>query len=101
MRKLSLLFVAVLFSASVVSAQDINRQKADSIIKVLNTTKPGVGRIDLLLTLAQFHIFKPGEDQIDFDSANIYINEAAALNTELKSTDAAGYLLLTQSFIKK
>ncbi|MBC7867995.1 MAG: hypothetical protein H7X88_10735, partial [Gloeobacteraceae cyanobacterium ES-bin-316] len=60
-----------------------------------------IHRIDLLLHLAQFHIFKPGEEQIDFDSARVYYNEASALNKTLKSSDADGFQILTESYLVK
>ena len=69
------------------------------MISLLKTKKKGIERIDLLLNLAQFHIFKPGERQIDFDSAKILIDEAASLNRLLKSPEANGYLILTQSYL--
>jgi two-component system, sensor histidine kinase PdtaS len=81
--------------------QGFTRRDVDSILRAIDKSKADLHRMDLLLNLAQFHIFKPGENQLDFDSANIYINKAAALNTELKSTDGAGYLLLTQSFMTR
>ncbi len=34
-------------------------------------------RIELLLNVAQFHILKPGEREIDFDSARVVMDEAA------------------------
>ena len=79
--------------------QDISRQEADSMLYALDKSKPDLDRIDLLLNLAQFHIFKPGEFQIDFDSAMVYINQAKVLNRTLKSSDADGYALLTESIL--
>ena len=79
--------------------QDISRQEADSMLQELDNRKPDLERVELLLHLAQFHIFKPGEFQVDFDSAMVYINEAKVLNKALKSPDADGYLLLTESFL--
>jgi hypothetical protein len=55
----------------------------------------------LLLNLAQFHIFKAGENQIDFDSASSFINQAKQLIRLAKSRDADGYLLLTESYLIK
>ena len=92
-----------LFTAFIASygQQDFSRKDVDSILKAVDKSKADLHRVDLLLSLAQFHIFKPGENQIDLDSADIYINKAATLNTELKSTDAAGYLQLTRSFMAR
>jgi two-component sensor histidine kinase len=71
------------------------------MIKTLNKSKPVIDRIDLLLNLAQFHVFKPGESKIDFDSANVYIKEAEALNATVRSQDVSGYLLLTKSYMTR
>jgi two-component system, sensor histidine kinase PdtaS len=84
-----------------VFAQAIQKSEADSLVEVLEKTNGGVERIDLLLRLAQYHIFKPGELQVDFDSATIYISEAAAMNKSIKSSTARGSLLLTESYLAK
>lgn len=79
--------------------QQISRQEADSMLHALDKSKPDLQRIDLLLNIAQFHILKPGEFQVDFDSAIFYMNEASTLNSALKSPDAEGYRLLTETFL--
>jgi len=84
-----------------VLSQEISRQEADSMIKALNKSKNGIDHIGLLLNLAQFHIFKPGESQIDFDSASVYINEGKKIIKSLRSPLADGYLLLTESYLTK
>ena len=71
------------------------------MLLTLIKSKPGPHRMDLLLNLAQFHILKPGEREIDFDSAVVYITEAKTLNESVKSSTAYGYLLLTESFLTK
>lgn len=71
------------------------------MLGLLKKNNSYIVKIDLLLNLAQFHIFKPGEEKIDFDSANTYINAAATLNKKLQSPDASGYQLLTQAFMLK
>ena len=82
-------------------SQDISRREADSLLRELDKSKADLHRADLLLNLAQYHIFKPGEFQVDFDSAIVYINEAKALNKSLKSGDVEGYLLLIESLLKR
>jgi two-component system, sensor histidine kinase PdtaS len=89
------LLIEVTFSL----AQDITRQDADSMLSALNKSKPDVHRLDLLLNLAQYYILKPGENQIDFDSASAYMNKAAFLNKTVKSSAAYGYQLLTESYM--
>jgi two-component sensor histidine kinase len=81
--------------------QTITRQDADSMIRALNKSKQDIYHIDLLLHLAQFHIFKPGEEKIDLDSAMVYIKDASVLNKTLKSSAADGYQLLTESYLVK
>jgi two-component system, sensor histidine kinase PdtaS len=79
--------------------QSIERKKADSLLRVLSNIKPGSERINILIHLAQFHIFKPGENQIDFDSAMTYLSEARRLNEPIRSLSLEGQLLLTESFM--
>lgn len=96
------LLLAFLLSVTITAVgQAVSRQQADSMIDALKTNKQGIERIDLLLNLAQFHVFKPGEEQIDFDSAKIYIDEAALLNKTLNSSNARGYQALTESYLLK
>jgi len=93
-----LLFLFLHFS-TVAAFGQYNRLEADSMLRDLNKSKMNLHQIDLLLNLAQFHIFKPGEFQVDFDSAMVYINKAKVLNRTLKSSDVEGYALLTESII--
>ena len=81
--------------------QDISRLEADSMLNALDKSKPDIERIELLLNLAQFHVLKPGEFQVDLDSAMVYIDEAKILNGAVKSSDAYGYQLLTESYLTK
>src|SRR5258705_13141939 len=95
-----LFLISLLFLVITTFGQEITRQDADSMLKALNKSK-GIDRMELLLNLAQFHIFKPGEDQVDFDSATVYINEAKEANRSINSSSTNGYLLLTQSYLIK
>ncbi|HEU5167889.1 MAG TPA: sensor histidine kinase [Chitinophagaceae bacterium] len=95
-----LLLICFSFAFIFCVGQDITRNEADSMLKALDKSK-NIERIDLLLNLAQFHIFKPGENQIDFDSAQVLIQEAAELNRSIKSISAQGYQLLTESYLTK
>ena len=96
-----LFMISFLFVEMTAFTQNFTRRDVDSMINILNKGKQGTDRIDLLLNLAQFHIFKPGESEIDFDSATIYINEAKAVNRSVKSSTAYGYQLLTESYLTK
>jgi len=97
-------FVLLLFLISAMTAalsQEFTREYADSIRIALKKSSTDLNRIDLLLSLAQFYVFKPGEFQVDFDSARRYINEAEQLNKKVRSRDVVGYILLTESSIIK
>src|SRR5262245_5283283 len=100
-KRRQLLIISFLLLIGVASGQEFTRQEADSMIIELAQSKPDLQRIDLLLNLAQFHIFKPGEFQVDFDSATTYIDQAKALNKTINSSDAYGYELLTESLLIK
>src|SRR5258705_7596909 len=82
-----------------VSGQPIERSVVDSLFKVLTKEKQGIERIKALNGLAQFYIFKPGENQVDFDSATTCLNEARRLNQSVKSASLTGQLLLTESYM--
>jgi len=81
------------------SGQPIERHIADSLFSALTKIKPNIERIKILNQLAQFFIFKPGENQIDFDSASVYLKEARQINKFIKSSSLAGQLLLTESYM--
>ena len=96
-----LLLVSVVLLDITASGQTITRHDADSMTKALDKSKRAIDRIDLLLHLAQFQIFKPGEENVDFDSAMVYIKDASVLNKTLQSSAADGYQLLTESYLVK
>ena len=101
MRKRILFLGSILLGQVMALGQDYSRQSADSMLALLKKNNQDATRIGLLLDLAQFHIFKPGENKIDFDSATVYINEAAALNKTLRSPAGQGYQLLTEAYLVK
>jgi two-component sensor histidine kinase len=101
MKRRFLFSVFFLFAGIIALSQEISKQEADSMINVLKKSKQDINRVDLLLNLAQFHILKPGEREIDFDSAVVYINEAKEMCRNVKSATADGYLLLTESYLTK
>ena len=69
------------------------------MIKALNKTSRDKDRVDLLLNLAQFHTFKPGELSADLDSAADFIRQARQLNFTLLSQQVEGYILLSESHL--
>ncbi len=82
-------------------AQDISREEADSLMKAMKVSKTNSDRMDILFKLSQFHMFKPGENAADLDSAKDYLEKATVLNTKIKSADADGFLLLLRSFLTR
>ena len=101
MAKKFVLLLSLISAMTTALPQEITREDADSMRIALKKSSPDLNRIDLLLSLAQFYIFKPGEFQVDFDSARRYINEAEQLNKKVRSRDVVGYILLTESSIIK
>src|SRR6476659_10841496 len=100
MKRSFLFLVSLLALVRSVFSQEISRQEADSMINALSKSKDDA-RVELLLNLAQFHIFKPGENRIDLDSATIYIDEAKQLARSSKSHDLDGYVQLTEACLTK
>lgn len=96
-----LLLSLFLFMVMAAVGQEINKQQADSMLIALKKSKKDIHRINLLLHLAQYHIFKGGEKQIDFDSAIVLMSEATTLNKTLKSSSAHGFHVLTESYLVK
>jgi tetratricopeptide (TPR) repeat protein len=73
----------------------------DSLLTRLDHSGQDTSRIALLLKLAQFEVFKTGEFKTDLDSAAVYIEAAKTLNTKLQSPQAAGWIILTGSYLLK
>jgi two-component system, sensor histidine kinase PdtaS len=82
-----------------VNAQDWHPR--DSLLTLLSKSGQDTVRISLLLKLAQFEIFKTGEYKIDLDSAGVYIEAAKTINTRAQSPQAAGWIVLTESYLLK
>lgn len=93
--------VILLFVVVTAIGQGPTIKEVDSMLKVLPSTKMEMDRIGILFKLAQFQIFKPGENQVDFDSAKVYMKEAADLNAKLRDQDVDGFLLIIESLITR
>lgn len=93
--------VIFLFMAVMSIGQDISRHEADSLTRSLAASKSATDHIEAFFRLAQFHMFKPGEFQQDLDSATNCIEQAAILNTKLKSSENEGFLILLKSFLAR
>jgi two-component sensor histidine kinase len=81
--------------------QDISGKEADSLLNLLTVSRTNKDRIDIFFTLAQFHLFKAGEDKMDLDSAKNYIDQAKVLNSKLRSADADGFCVLLESLLSR
>ncbi len=63
--------------------QNINRQMVNHLLAQLETSKADSNRVNTLLELGKFHIYKFGEATIDLDSARTYLNQARQLSIKL------------------
>jgi two-component system, sensor histidine kinase PdtaS len=68
-----------------ISGQPINRQMYNGLIEKLRTSKPGTDKINTLIELGKFHIYKPGELKTDLDSGLFYLRQAKELSVSLQS----------------
>lgn len=71
--------------------QVISKHEADSLLKVLQAAKADTERMSIYFKLAQYQIYKPGEYKADLDSAETYLDHAAALNARVGSVDTRGF----------
>ena len=94
-----LLLLTLLCAVQIVDAQDW--PELSRLQKQLEASSPDTGRIGILLKMAEFEVFKPGEYKADLDSAANYIKQAEVLNRELKSPEAAGYITIEKSYLAK
>jgi len=98
MKKVLLLLV-FLYASQVAFAQDWAELRA--LQKQLIESRPDTGRVSILLKMAEFEIFKPGEYKADLDSAAKYINQAEVLNYSLRSPESVGYITIEKSYLAK
>lgn len=84
-----------------VTGQYMRRQEADSLFKLLGKGTPDINRVNLLLRLAEFQIFKPGENKTDLDSAASFISQAKLLNGQVKSAESYGFQILIESCLMR
>src|SRR5215470_14186031 len=94
---LKFLTAAFLFFPVMGFAQSISTEEAQTLKKSLINSTPDTAKINALLKLAKYQVFKPGENKDDLDSAAAYIKNAENLNASIKSKWASGYALLIKS----
>ena len=76
------LLLLTLLSAAV-SAQSIPRAEADSLLRVLAESEADTNRVQVLLRLGAYQVYKPGEFAADMDSARTYVRQAQRLSRTL------------------
>ncbi|GEM_PF-112145 len=73
----------VLFSSSQVNARISAIDEADSLLKVLQYSKPDINRVKILLELSKFYLHKTYSPQLEMDSALVLVKQAEALSQQL------------------
>jgi two-component sensor histidine kinase len=93
------LIISVLVFCIVMPALAQNWHEADSLRKALVKTGADTARANILLKLAEFEIFKPGEFKPDLDSAAAYIDQSRSINKKISSTEIYGHIVLAESHL--
>ncbi len=94
-------FLLLCFFVSPLPGQELTKTQADSVRKILPSKNPDIELVQLLFKLAEYYILKPGELQIDFDSAGTYLKKVAEMNQQWHSVDIDGYGLILEAKILK
>jgi tetratricopeptide (TPR) repeat protein len=78
--------LVVLFSllTGAAYAQPIPRAEADSLLQLLGNGKADTNRVNHLIRLGEYQVYKPGEFKADMDSARTYAGQAQGLSRQLK-----------------
>ena len=97
---LSLLLLSLL--SILVNAQP-GMSKSDSLLRELKISRPDTNRVNLLVELGHFYVFKPGEEANDLDSSILLARQAEALSLSLHYIKGQGnsYTVLSQSTREK
>jgi two-component sensor histidine kinase len=77
------LHLCLLLIPSSLQSQAIPRSEADSLLQVLEKSKPDTNRVKLYLQLGEYYVYKPGELQADMDAAFAYATKAEDLSRTL------------------
>jgi two-component sensor histidine kinase len=88
MRKLSAVFVLLLTLYLNAKAQNI--PSADStrqLLSGLKKTTAGSERLEILIKLGSYYLYKLGEVKSDLDSADLFLNQAKELSAKLKISE--------------
>src|SRR5687768_16577047 len=93
-----LLMRVFLLLPTVIHAQSISTREAKAMTNILANSKPDSVQMEILLKLAKYHVFKPGENKDDLDSAVSFIKKAENINARLISNRDNGYISLIKSY---
>ena len=93
MRKLSTAVILLLVLYLNANAQ--HTSSADSIRQFLSSLKTTTGseRLETLVRLGSYYLYKPGELKSDLDSADLFLNQAKELGAKLKLSKIIFWLL--------
>jgi two-component sensor histidine kinase/tetratricopeptide (TPR) repeat protein len=97
--KVTVLGSLVLSISIATYAQSISPEEAKTLLNTLPNTRDDTVQINTFLKLAKYHVFKPGENKDDLDSASNFIKKAENVNARIKSNWANGYILLIKSYL--
>ena len=78
-------------------SKNITSGEARSLKKSLSNQLPDTAKVDKLIRLAYFNIWKPGEAKTDLDSADNYLQQAMRLVNPMVARPYEGRLLIAQS----
>jgi two-component sensor histidine kinase len=84
------------FAKSGLSEEDATTLKRSLVIK-----KEDTAQVDMLLRLAEYHLFKNSEAQADLDSAATFISQATTINGRLLSGKRDGLLAYYQGWLAR
>lgn len=96
---IKLTFSVLLLFSTATYAQSLTPEEASILTNTLAGSKPDSAQINTLLKLAKYHIFKPGENKDDLDSAVGFIKRAENINSRVQSKWGSGYILLVRSYL--
>jgi two-component sensor histidine kinase/tetratricopeptide (TPR) repeat protein len=85
---LALLFLFLM--AITANGQSVSRAEADSLLRLLRADKADTNRVNQLIRLGEYQVYKPGEFKEDMDSARAYAGQAKSLSQQLSFISGHG-----------
>ncbi|GAB3942380.1 hypothetical protein GCM10028805_06930 [Spirosoma harenae] len=83
-KKNTLTIVCVFLYTLNATGQTINRQQVNRLLIQVQKSRTDEAKIQRLVELGKFHIYKPGETRIDLDSGLTYLYQAKKLSDSLQ-----------------